>query len=62
MCLIANLKIEKKNEYLTRKIVFEADSKIFPPENIYVLVEKMVLGKRLSLKELQKSILESMKM
>lgn len=40
----------EENEYLTRKIVFEADSKIFPPENIYVLIGENGVGKTTFLK------------
>ena len=40
----------EENEYLIRKIVFEAVSKVFPPENIHVLIGENGVGKTTFLK------------
>lgn len=40
----------EENEYLIRRIVFEADSKVFPPENIHVLIGENGVGKTTFLK------------
>lgn len=40
----------EENEYLIRKIVFEADSKVFLPENIHVLIGENGVGKTTFLK------------